>query len=153
MYGRSAAGTSTDIARDRFSLNLFEIPRGTGTGFIYDRDGHIVTNFHVIAVGRRWIVTLADRTQLEARLVGAAEDKDLAVLKIDAPAEQLKPIEARQAEVEHDRRECVRGERELRSDAVLDPVGVEAALLQPCLQAIPQQRIIFDDQDAHRGVC
>jgi S1-C subfamily serine protease len=84
--------TAADIARDYFTLNLFEIPRGAGTGFIYDRDGHIVTNLHVIAAGRRWTVTLADHSQWEARFVGATEDKDLAVLKIDAPAEQLKPI-------------------------------------------------------------
>ncbi len=84
--------TSTDVARDYFTLNLFEIPRGTGTGFIYNRDGHIVTNLHVIAAGRRWTVTLADHSPWEARFVGAAEDKDLAVLKIDAPSEQLKPI-------------------------------------------------------------
>ena len=84
--------TATDVARDYFTLNLFEIPRGTGSGFIYDRDGHVVTNLHVIAAGRRWTITLADHSQWDARFVGATEDKDLAVLKIDAPAEQLKPI-------------------------------------------------------------
>ncbi len=84
--------TATDVARDYFTLNLFEIPRGTGSGFIYDRDGHIVTNFHVIAAGRRWTVTLADHSQWDARFVGATEDKDIAVLKIDAPDDQLKPI-------------------------------------------------------------
>lgn len=84
--------TTSDIARDFFSLNPVEVPRGSGSGFIYDGDGHVVTNFHVLREGRRWVVTLADRSQWEARFVGGAEEKDLAVLKIDAPAERLKPI-------------------------------------------------------------
>ncbi len=84
--------TTSDVARDIFSLNPVEIRRGSGSGFIYDHDGHIVTNMHVLIDGRKWTVTLADRSPWEARLVGAAEDKDLAVLKIEAPADRLKPI-------------------------------------------------------------
>lgn len=72
-----------------------EIPAGTGSGFIWDTAGHIITNFHVVQnantnpVAR---VTLADHTQWDATLVGAAPDEDLAVLKIDAKASQLPPI-------------------------------------------------------------
>ncbi len=84
--------TGRDVRRDAFSLNLFEIPSGTGSGFIYDEAGHVVTNYHVIAEGRRWTVTLADQSQFEASFVGAAPDADLAVLRIDANLEQLKPI-------------------------------------------------------------
>jgi len=84
--------TSSEYRRDIFSLNVFEIPRGTGSGFIYDRDGHIVTNFHVIQPGSHWKVMLADQSEWDARLVGCEMDKDIAVLKIDAPPEQLKPI-------------------------------------------------------------
>ena len=84
--------TTSDVARDMFSLNPIEVRRGSGSGFIYDRDGHIVTNLHVLIEGRKWTVTLADRSQWEAQFVGAAEDKDLAVLRIDAPSERLKPI-------------------------------------------------------------
>ena len=84
--------TSTDVARDFLTLNLFEIPAGSGSGFIYDRAGHIVTNLHVIKEGKRWIVTLADQSQWEARFVGATREKDLAVLKIDAPADRLRPL-------------------------------------------------------------
>jgi len=83
---------TSEVARDAFSLNLFEIPRGSGSGFMYDRDGHIVTNLHVIQEGPRWTVTLADQSRLDARLVGAAPDKDLAVLKIDVDPSVLKPI-------------------------------------------------------------
>jgi len=84
--------TTSDVARDMFSLNPIEVRRGSGSGFIYDRDGHIVTNLHVLIEGRKWTVTLADRSQWEASFVGAAEEKDLAVLRIDAPSARLKPI-------------------------------------------------------------
>ena len=83
--------TSTDVARD-FFLNLFEIPAGSGSGFIFDPNGYIVTNLHVIREGRRWTVTLADQSQWDAAYVGASDDKDLAVLKIDAPPDRLKAI-------------------------------------------------------------
>ena len=84
--------TSAEYGRDLFGLNVFEIPRGTGTGFIYDRDGHIVTNYHVIQPGTHWRVRLDDGSEWEARRVGVAADSDLAVLKIDAPQELLTPI-------------------------------------------------------------
>jgi S1-C subfamily serine protease len=66
--------------------NWFEIARidsGSGSGFIWDRDGHIVTNFHVIRNASRANVTLFDHTVLEAELVGAEPDVDVAVLKVD----------------------------------------------------------------------
>lgn len=83
---------STEVLRDRFTLDVFQIPRGAGTGFIYDTLGHIVTNHHVAAAGRSWTVTLADHSKWDAEFVGAAPDKDLAVLKINAPPAQLKPL-------------------------------------------------------------
>lgn len=87
--------TSTELRRGFFSFDVFEIPSGSGSGLIYDRDGHIVTNYHVIHPVRRdrkWTVTLSDQSQWPARFVGEAADKDLAVLKIDAPPERLIPI-------------------------------------------------------------
>ena len=80
------------VQRGRFSLDTMQIPRGTGTGFIYDSQGHIVTNHHVAAAGHRWRVALADGTDWDGELVGYAPDKDLAVLRINAPADQLKPL-------------------------------------------------------------
>ena len=68
------------------------IPRGTGTGFLWDDRGNVVTNFHVIQAGQTARVTLADQTTWKAALVGAFPDRDLAVLRIDAPKEKLKPI-------------------------------------------------------------
>lgn len=68
------------------------MPSGAGSGFVWDSDGHVVTNFHVIADASEATVTLSDGTEWPARLVGAAPDADLAVLKIAAPAERLSPI-------------------------------------------------------------
>lgn len=84
--------TSIALRRSRLSLDITEIPKGTGTGFIWDTEGHIVTNFHVIKDGGGAEVTLSDNSVWRATIVGADPDKDLAVLKIDAPADVLRPL-------------------------------------------------------------
>ncbi len=84
--------TTTAVARDRFSLNLLEIPRGTGSGFVYDKQGYIVTNYHVILNADAATVTMSDQSTWPARFVGAEPDEDLAVLKIDAPLAKLRAI-------------------------------------------------------------
>ena len=84
--------TSLARKRDIFSLNLFEIPQGTGSGFVWDQHGHIITSFHVIQGASGARVTLADQSVWEAQLVGAAPDQDLAVLYINAPKQQLAPM-------------------------------------------------------------
>ncbi|OGD30863.1 MAG: 2-alkenal reductase, partial [Candidatus Aminicenantes bacterium RBG_19FT_COMBO_58_17] len=71
---------------------VFEIPQGTGSGFIWDEAGHIVTNFHVIYEAQNVQVTLSDRSVFKAEVVGVAPDKDLAVIRIKAPREKLPPI-------------------------------------------------------------
>ncbi|MEZ6047666.1 MAG: trypsin-like peptidase domain-containing protein [Planctomycetaceae bacterium] len=71
---------------------LNEIPKGSGSGFVWDQDGNIVTNYHVIQGSNSAKITLQDQSVYQARLVGVAPDYDLAVLKIDAPAEKLKPL-------------------------------------------------------------
>jgi S1-C subfamily serine protease len=81
--------TSLELRRNAFRFDVTQIPRGTGSGFVWDDRGHIVTNFHVIQGADAARVTLADQSSWEAKLVGAAPEKDLAVLHIDAPAEQL----------------------------------------------------------------
>src|SRR5512134_793319 len=84
--------TSLALRRDAFRLDVTQIPRGNGSGFLWDTRGHVVTNFHVVQGADALRVTLADQSAWDARLVGAAPEKDLAVLRIDAPAELLRPL-------------------------------------------------------------
>jgi S1-C subfamily serine protease len=83
----------TSIAVPRaFFFDAEQIPEGSGSGFVWDREGHVVTNFHVIERAQRLAVTLADQSEWEAEVVGVAPDKDLAVLRIEAPPERLHPL-------------------------------------------------------------
>jgi S1-C subfamily serine protease len=84
--------TTLAVQRDFFSLRTSEQPSGTGTGFVWDDTGHIVTNFHVIQGGDRATVTLNDQSSYPARLVGAFPDRDIAVLRIEAPRDKLPAI-------------------------------------------------------------
>jgi S1-C subfamily serine protease len=84
--------TSIAIRRNLFSLNAYEIPQGTGSGFIWDNQGRIVTNYHVISDANRIEVTLADHSTWKGVLVGASPDHDIAVLKIGAPPGKLRPL-------------------------------------------------------------
>jgi S1-C subfamily serine protease len=84
--------TAIGVQRDLFTLNLYQIPQGTGSGFVWDSSGNVITNFHVIQNADAAQVTLADQSNWKARVVGVAPDKDLAVLRIDAPANRLHPI-------------------------------------------------------------
>jgi len=84
--------TSLGIQRDFMSRNLKLIPEGTGSGFIWDNQGRIVTNYHVVQVGKRFQVTLADQSTYPAALVGGDPSRDLAVLQIQAPANKLRPL-------------------------------------------------------------
>lgn len=84
--------TTINLRRDFFSTNIYKMPAGTGSGFIWDSDGHIVTNYHVIKGADEAQITLWDQSTWDAKLVGVEPDKDLAVLKIKAPDDRLKPI-------------------------------------------------------------
>ena len=68
---------------DPWTRNLFSIPRGTGSGFVWDGRGHIVTNFHVVAGASEARVRLDDGRDSPATLVGASADHDLAVLRLN----------------------------------------------------------------------
>jgi len=82
----------TSVARYRgFFFDETQI-QGSGTGFFWDRKGHIVTNYHVIEDANRFSVTLADNSSWEARVVGVAPEKDLAVLRIGAAVDQMVPL-------------------------------------------------------------
>jgi len=84
--------SNTAIQRDFWSLDIMEVPQGSGSGFVWNKQGHIVTNFHVIYGANSIKVTLADRSEYKAALIGADPDHDLAVLQIQAPEEALWPV-------------------------------------------------------------
>jgi S1-C subfamily serine protease len=83
---------NTAIQRDFWSLDIMEVPQGSGSGFIWNKQGHIVTNFHVIYGASSIKVTLADRTEHQAKLVGADPDHDLVVLQIQVAESLLEPL-------------------------------------------------------------
>jgi S1-C subfamily serine protease len=87
----SVVHITTLVVRSSLFSNT-EVPEGTGSGFIWDDKGHIVTNFHVVRNADAARVTLSDQTTYNASLVGGAPEKDLAVLYIDAPKDKLRPI-------------------------------------------------------------
>lgn len=64
----------------------------SGSGFVYDTSGHIVTNNHVVEGAARIYVTFADGTMAAAKVVGRDPDSDLAVIRVDVPAAQLRPV-------------------------------------------------------------
>lgn len=83
--------TSTKVGRD-FNLNVLEIPHGSGSGFVWDEQGHVVTNYHVVQGSNRFRVTLPDQTTVDAVIVGGDPTKDVAVLQIDVPSQGLTPL-------------------------------------------------------------
>lgn len=84
--------TTSNVRMDYFTRDVTEMQRGSGSAFVWDQNGHIITNYHVIQGADRATVTLADRSTWPAVLVGKAPEKDLAVLRIEAPTNQLFPI-------------------------------------------------------------
>ena len=80
------------LAPAGFSPKPMEMPAGAGSGFVWDMQGHIVTNFHVVSGGQRALREVPRRVrvslsggekQIDAEVIGYEEDKDIAVLKID----------------------------------------------------------------------
>lgn len=116
--------------RSLFSLNATEVTRGSGSGFIWDRQGHVVTNYHVIQGGNRFTVTLADGSVHEARLVGTAARKDLAVLKMDPSAARLVPLER------GDSGRLVVGQKVL---AIGNPFGLDSSLSTGVISALGRE--------------
>lgn len=82
--------TSTVLTSDFFYQ--YEVPQGSGSGFVWDEEGRIVTNFHVISKAHSLKVTLYDGSAYDAQLVGAAPEYDLAVIQVNAPKKKLSPI-------------------------------------------------------------
>jgi S1-C subfamily serine protease len=84
--------TNLQYVRDFFYSSDQPVPRGSGSGFVWDDQGHIVTNFHVVEEGEKFMVSLPDQRQVEAALVGYERNKDIAVLKLGERVSGLTPV-------------------------------------------------------------
>ena len=101
--------------------------QGTGSGFVWDTKGHIVTNNHVIEGAEEITVIFNDGTIVSGEIVGTDPDNDLAVLKVDMPAERLQPVEL------GDSREVQVGELVV---ALGNPFGLESTLTAGIVSAL-----------------
>jgi S1-C subfamily serine protease len=77
--------SNVQLERQMFSYNVMEVPAGTGTGFVWDLQGHVVTNFHVVKGANKLTVSFKDGKTLPAKLIGTEQRKDIAVLKVQLP--------------------------------------------------------------------
>ncbi len=122
--------TSLALRRSPLSFDVQQIPQGTGSGFVWDQDGNIVTNFHVTQQAQALSVTLADQSEWEAKVAGAAPDKDVAVLRIKAPRDKLVPL------VRGNSQGLVVGQRVL---AVGNPFGLDHSLTVGVVSALGRE--------------
>jgi S1-C subfamily serine protease len=133
--------TTLSNQREMFSTTVQQVPRGTGTGFVWDDNGHIVTNFHVIQGANAARVTLNDQTNYPAQLVGAFPDRDLAVLRIEA-RNKLPPIAVGTS------RDLVVGQRVY---AIGNPFGLDQTLTMGIVSALNREIESFNNR-VIRGV-
>jgi S1-C subfamily serine protease len=83
---------TSERVRELWSRNVYSIPRGTGSGFLWDEQGHVITNYHVISGASEARVRLSDGREYAASLVGASPYHDLAVLRIAVPSDRPPPL-------------------------------------------------------------
>jgi S1-C subfamily serine protease len=84
--------STTELVRDFWSRNVMEVPQGTGSGFIWDDAGDVITNLHVVADASKATVRLADGRDYPAKLIGYSALHDIAVLRIDVDFKRPKPV-------------------------------------------------------------
>ncbi len=94
---RKVVPSTVNVSNIKLARNFYygevEIPQGQGSGFVWDNEGHIVTNFHVVQGGNSFVVTFHnDQKQYKATIVGATPEKDIAVLKLDEKPAKLVPV-------------------------------------------------------------
>ena len=119
--------TQKKVVVDYFEGTSQEVDAGSGSGFLWDDTGYVVTNFHVVEGARSLTVTLQDQQTFDARVVGTEPRKDVAVLKIEAPGIALKPIRvAQQAQLEV-------GEKTI---AIGNPFGLDHTLTTGVISAL-----------------
>lgn len=122
--------TNSQLQQNLFSLNVMEIPRGAGTGIVWSKSGLIVTNFHVIYRANKITITFQDGNSYDAKIVGTAPSKDIALLRVDAPNETLTPIHV------GDSTNLVVGQKVL---AIGNPFGLDTTLTVGVVSALGRE--------------
>ncbi|HLT38178.1 MAG TPA: trypsin-like peptidase domain-containing protein [Enhygromyxa sp.] len=130
--------TQSQLVRNRFTLRVDQIPAGTGSGFIWDARGHVVTNFHVVAGGHSFSVTLWDGAVLPAKLVGGDPKRDIAVLAID-PA-SIRDRELTAVRLPDAKQPLVVGQKAL---AIGNPFGLDHTLTTGVISALDREVVGF----------
>ena len=103
------------------------LPLGQGSGFVYDQEGHIVTNAHVVQSARQIEVTFADGTVEAAQVLGEDPNSDLAVIKVDSLPQDVTPISL------GDMGELSVGQTAI---AIGNPFGLEGTLTRGIISAL-----------------
>ncbi len=122
--------TNNALRRDFFSMNVTEVEQGTGSGFLWDEHGHVVTNFHVLEGGQTFSVTLPSGETREARVVGAEPRKDLAVLHFDTTGLELAPLPIGRSDA------LIVGQKVL---AIGNPFGLDRTLTTGIISALGRE--------------
>ncbi len=122
--------TQTRVVEDFWAGTQQEVPAGSGSGFVWDEKGHVVTNFHVVEGARSVTVTFHTQETFEARVVGLEPRKDIAVLEVQAPAKLLVPIRvAKGAQLEVGQ----------KTVAIGNPFGLDFTLTTGVISALGRQ--------------
>jgi S1-C subfamily serine protease len=122
--------TSLARQRDFFTLDVTEIPQGSGSGFIWDSKGNVVTNYHVIANASSLNVTLSDGSSFPAKVVGSEPNKDIAVVRIQAPESKIKAVHVGSSD------KLIVGQKVL---AIGNPFGLDQTLTVGIVSALGRQ--------------
>jgi len=133
VYRRASGSVvhiTTKALQRTFFWDVYEVPQGTGSGFFWDEDGHVVTNFHVVEGASSFTVTMADHSDWPAELIGVAPEKDLAVLRIDAPRDRIVPLSLGRSD------RLLVGQRVL---AVGNPFGLDQTLTVGVVSALERE--------------
>lgn len=122
--------TNNALLRDFFSTDVSEVPQGTGSGFLWDEHGHVVTNYHVLQNGQTFSITLPNGTSREARVVGVEPRKDLAVLHFDTQGLSVQALPVGRSET------LLVGQKVL---AIGNPFGLDRTLTTGVISALGRE--------------
>jgi S1-C subfamily serine protease len=123
--------TQHQVIVDYWAGGEHEVPAGSGSGFVWDEQGHIVTNFHVVANAQHLTVTLQDQRTFPARVVGSEPRKDIAVVRIETPPGALTPIGRHQ-----EKTDLEVGQKVI---AIGNPFGLDQTLTTGVISALGRQ--------------